>query len=195
MSQTLSRRALVAAGLAGGLSLGLGGLRLARAQTRFGILGRQAPLLRVLYWIDASGAPTRFDPRVIEGRWVFLKCFQSWCPGCHKHGFPTLKEVVDAFGSEERVQILAVQTVFEGFGVNTRDKVREIQLQYELPILMGHDAGDPDGDHRPRTMRDYRTGGTPWIVVAAPDGEVIFNDYQLNAKRFIAFLNEQLAGA
>ena len=57
---------------------------------------------------------------------------------------------------------------------------------------MAHDPGDPDGEHRPRTMRDYRTGGTPWIIVVAPNQRVVFNDYHMSAERFIEFLKRKL---
>lgn len=189
---THSRRRTLQFGLGTALSLALPMSARAQQRPRFGILGRKAPPLKVDYWIDADGERSTFDPASTAGRWVMIKCWQSWCPGCHKHGFPTLKKVADAFEGEDRVLILGVQTVFEGFGVNTRDRVRKIQLRYELPILMGHDAGDPDGDHRPRTMRDYRTGGTPWIIVVAPDGTVVFNDYHMSAERFIDYLRAQL---
>ena len=95
--------------------------------------------------------------------------------------------------SDPRFVALGIQTVFEGFQTNTRDRVREIQLRYDLNIPMGHDAGNPDGDHRPRTMRDYRTGGTPWIVIIDPQAQVVFNDYHLNTERFIGRMREILA--
>ena len=191
MKHTIDRRrmlltAVTAAAALAPLSTG------AKAPSRYGILGRTAPALAVPWWIDASGEPTEVSNGSLREKWVFLKCFQSWCPGCHSHGFPTLKQVSDAFASEPRFVALGVQTVFEGFQVNSRDKVREIQLRYKLDIPMGHDAGDPEGDHRPRTMRDYRTGGTPWIVVIAPSGQVVFNDYHMDAPRFIARMRELL---
>ena len=42
-----------------------------------------------------------------------------------------------------------------------RARVREMQLRYDLPITIGHDAGDPDVNHLLRMMRNYRSGGTP----------------------------------
>lgn len=160
---------------------------------RYGIAGQPAPDISAQSWIDHEGNPTTFEMSEISGKWVLLKCFQSWCPGCHGHGLPTLKKVTDAFAKHEGVALLGLQTVFEGFTSNTADKVRETQLRYELPIKMGHEAGDPDGEHIPPTMRRYRTGGTPWMVVIDPAGEVVFNDFRLDAERFIDFLNEKLA--
>lgn len=162
---------------------------------RYGILGQQAPKVSASYWIDAEGQPTTFDMSELDDKWVYLKCFQSWCPGCHKHGFPALKIVADAFLNEPRVAVLSVQTVFEGFSTNTQSKVREIQRQYDLPIKMGHDTGSPGGDHRPATMRAYRTGGTPWVVIVNPEGQVVYNDYHIDANKFVAYLSDQLAKA
>lgn len=160
---------------------------------KYGIKGRQAPKLQMDYWIDAEGKLAEFKQRQVEGKWVFLKCFQNWCPGCHEHGFPALKKVADAFHSDKRVEVLAVQTVFEGFGINSKESVRELQLRYELPIMMGHDPGNPKGNRHPRTMREYRTGGTPWMVIVAPNGQVVYNEYHINAEKFIEYLKQQLA--
>jgi len=160
---------------------------------RYGIRGQQAPPLKMDYWIDASGQSTQFDQQQLEGKWVFLKCFQNWCPGCHKYGFPALKKVADAFHDNDKIEVLAVQTVFEGFGINTKESVRELQQRYELPIMMGHDSGNPNADHTPRTMREYRTGGTPWMVIVAPNGEVIYNQFHINADKFIEFIQQQIA--
>jgi thiol-disulfide isomerase/thioredoxin len=166
---------------------------LAGSSDRYGIKGKQAPPLHVDYWIDASGKPATFSQQQVDGKWVYLKCFQNWCPGCHEHGFPALKKVADAFLNENRVEVLAIQTVFEGFSSNTREKVRELQLRYELPIMMGHDAGDPKTHPHPKTMQDYRTGGTPWVVIINPKGEVIYNHFHINPDRFIAQLKQTLS--
>ncbi|MFQ6021865.1 MAG: peroxiredoxin family protein [Acidiferrobacterales bacterium] len=165
----------------------------ASVSSRYGILGQQAPELEVDYWIDKDGKPTRFSVAQARGKWIYLKCFQNWCPGCHAYGFPALKRVADSFYDDDRVAVVGVQTVFEGFSVNTQASVRKLQLRYQLPITMGHDPGDPDGDHRPLTMRRYRTGGTPWVIIIDPSGRVIFNDFHVDAGKFIKYLHSQLA--
>lgn len=187
----VSRRRFLGA-VAGASALTLGGA--ARASGgKYGIVGRTAPELEIDYWIDARGESTRFDLASNEGRWVFLKCFQSWCPGCHSHGFPALKKIADAFRDNPKVAVAGIQTTFEGFFTNTVDKLREIQLQYDLPIPMGHDPGNPGSDHRPSTMRHYRTGGTPWMILIDPGGTVIYNDFSINSDRLIEVLNERTA--
>ena len=159
------------------------------ASTGYGISGRLAPELQVDYWIDRNGDPTDFRLADHPGRWVLLKCFQSWCPGCHSHGFPALKQISDALADNPQVVFAGIQTVFEGHAINTIDKVREIQLQYDLRMPMGHDPGSDD--QRSRTMSDYRTGGTPWMILIDPERRVVYNDYGIDPQKAIEFLISQ----
>ena len=161
------------------------------AAPAYGISGRPAPELTVDYWIDRDGVESHFELAGRRGKWVFLKCFQSWCPGCHSHGFPALQKISTAFVDNPMVVFAGIQTVFEGHFINTVDKLREIQLRYDLQMPMGHDPG-ADGDH-PQTMVDYRTGGTPWMILIDPQGEVIFNDYGIDVDKAIEFLVAQTA--
>ncbi len=190
-SNGFSRRRFVKTGIFGAAVVCFPLRVVARAD--YGIVGRSAPELQIDYWIDRNGGRTSFDLAGTRGDWVFLKCWQDWCPGCHSHGFPALKKIADAFIHNPQVTVVGIQTTFEGFGTNTREKVRKIQLQYKLPITMGHDSGDPDGDYRPSTMRNYRTGGTPWMILIDPAGVVVFNDFSIDAERLIEFLSEETA--
>lgn len=158
-----------------------------------GIEGETAPELELDYWIDANGDPSSFSVKDSKGKWVFLKCFQNWCPGCHKTGFPALKAFADKFHGHPEVAIAGIQTVFEGYNSNTIEDVRKLQLQYELPVVMGHDEGDPNTYELPSTMRNYRTGGTPWMILIAPDGRVVFNDFQVNPKLLIEYVGKYVA--
>ena len=150
-------------------------------QDRYGIKGEQAPEIELDYWIDKDGKPTTFSVLENRGKWVFLKCFQNWCPGCHASGFPALKAFSDEFWDHPDVAIAGIQTVFEGFGSNAKSDVRKLQLQYDLPITMGHDAGDPQGDRFPKTVRNYFTGGTPWLILIEPGGMVVLHNYSDSA--------------
>ena len=82
-------------------ALGIAGFRTptasAQSDSRYGIVGREAPELEVGYWIDEHGKSASFSMAKAREKWVYLKCFQNWCPGCHAHGFPALKKVADAF--------------------------------------------------------------------------------------------------
>lgn len=165
----------------------------ARAQeSKYGILGYEAPELDIDYWIDADGEPASFSIAESRGKWTFLKCFQNWCPGCHSSGFPSLKAFADEFHDNPKVAIAGIQTVFEGFTANTQDDVRLLQLRYELPIVMGHDPGDPNGVHLSDTMQKYRNGGTPWLILIDPDGVVAFNDFRVSTEKLIEFMHEQV---
>ena len=155
----------------------------------YGIVGYHAPELEVDYWIDENGKPTSFSLAAHEGKWIFLKCFQSWCPGCHSHGLPAVKKISQALAGNPNIVFAGIQTVFEGHSVNTVDKVRDIQLQYDLKMPMGHDPGGEGG--RSRTMGAYRTGGTPWMILISPDRKVVFNDFGIDADKAIEFLEKE----
>ena len=180
-----------------GLGLASGALLsgAAHSQER-GIVGQVAPELEIDSWSDANGEPTTFSMSKARGKWTFLKCFQYWCPGCHSSGFPTLVAVQEAFGADGDVAIAAIQTVFEGHSTNREDRIPEIRDRYDLKIPIGHDAGDPDGEGTsrwPSTMRLYRTGGTPWLVLIDPAGQVVFDGFHVDKKKLIDFLAEQVA--
>ncbi len=190
------RRLLTAAG-AGGL-LALSGLQRVRAQNHrnYGIEGQSAPEIRLDYWIDKNGDATEFSVMENRGKWVFLKCFQNWCPGCHASGFPALQQFSEVFHDHPQVAIAGIQTVFEGFGSNTKADVRKLQKRYDLPVTMGHDPGnrdDPQGDHRSQTMKLYRTGGTPWLIVIDPAGTVVYNHFNVNVTKLIEHIQADLA--
>jgi len=197
MTSLLSRRDLLKAGAAGALSTVLLGSVKAAEPAR-GIVGQAAPELNIPYWVDGNGnKAAAFSVAANRGKWVFLKCFQHWCPGCHSSGFPSLQQLVAKFGEHPQVAIAAIQTTFEGFSTNNRAALVKNQQRYNLAIPFGHDTGDesaPHGDSRryPNTMLSYRTGGTPWMVLINPEGRVVFNDFHINMQKLIALLEQQL---
>lgn len=172
--------------------LSLGGVSLGHATPSFasssgyGIVGQKAPELDIDYWIDKEGNPTRFRLSQHQDKWIFLKCFQSWCPGCHSHGLPALKKISEALQGNPNVVFAGIQTVFEGFTTNTVAKVRKTQLQYDLQMPMGHNPGSHGMS--PSTMSNYRTGGTPWMILINPQHFVVFNEFNINADKAIDFL-------
>ena len=156
---------------------------------KYGIEGQTAPELKVSKWVDGSGQATK-DIKLSDhsGKFKIIYCFQSWCPGCHSVGLPALKEMVDALSASDRVEFMAVQTVFEGEDSNTYDQIIEVQKKYNLEIPFGHDPGDGDSQSRSTIMNDYRTGGTPWFIFINEHNKVVFNDYHVNTKKAIAYL-------
>ena len=159
---------------------------------QLGIAGQTAPEFRFEDWLD--NADHNLQIADIEEPLIYLYNFQSWCQGCHSHGFPTLNAVRAALTSDgfaDQVKFIAIQTVFEGHDVNTSDAARESLSRHELDDLaLGHDSGYP-----PTIMVDYRTGGTPWTVLIGPrpDRTVLFNGFQLDADRAVAFIETTLA--
>ncbi len=198
--KTTNRRDFIlsSAALAGSAAATVGFLPTVSAQAQRtkpvrGIEGQKAPEITLDYWIDANGEPAEFSVMASRGKWMLLKCFQNWCPGCHSSGFPTLKAFADEFHDHPDVAIAGIQTVFEGYGSNTQDDVRKLQLRYKLPIIMGHDSGDSASRSLPATMVNYRTGGTPWLILVAPDGTVVFNDFHVNRTSLIEYVRANLA--
>ena len=152
--------------------------------SNYGIVGEQAPEWYIKSWIDKDGNPTAVSLKDLRGRIVFVLCFQSWCPGCHSSGFPTLQKIQELFKDSNEVKLLAIQTVFESFESNTEDKVRKEQIKYNLQMPMGHDPGED----RSTIMRDYHTGGTPWIIIIDKKGIVRYNDFHIDSSEAIEIL-------
>jgi hypothetical protein len=84
-----------------------------------------------------------------------------------------------------------VQTVFEGFNVNTASKAKSSADQYGLKIPVGHDEG-PDAK-RSYLMGRYRSGGTPWVAIIDRQGVVRFDGFHIAPKRSIALVDRLLA--
>lgn len=147
-----------------------------------GIVGLPAPQLEHVQWIDENGEgrPPLTLAELGQG-FKILYFFQHWCPGCHRHGFPTFVTLAEELGDKD-VGLAAVQTVFEDAEVNTFDRLRENQQRYGLRVPFGHTVADPTAsDAVPEIMRAYRSGGTPWFVVIAPDGCVVCDGFLLAA--------------
>ena len=194
-----TRRALIKAGIISAASLtGLvTPLALSASGHSRGIQGYVAPELEVPYWIDGKGKEqAAFSIAANKGKWIYLKCFQHWCPGCHATGFPGLVKLVKAFPNHDQLAVAAIQTTFEGFSTNDQDALRKNQQRYDLDIPFGHDTGKSTAEHGsreryPNTMISYQTGGTPWIIIINPKGHVVFNDFRVDSDKLITFLSEQ----
>jgi thiol-disulfide isomerase/thioredoxin len=145
-----------------------------------GITGAEAPSWGVSEWINLPRGTQALDIDDLRGKVVYLLGFQTWCPGCHSRGLPTLKQLISAYEDADDVAFVAVQTVFEGYSTNTAQGAWETARRYELEIPVGHD-GSPG--RQSVLMGRYRTGGTPWVVIIDKQGTVRFNDYHIPAAR------------
>ncbi len=154
----------------------------AEARPKRGITGQPAPEWAVDSWVNLPKGEAGPTLASLRGEVIVLFFFQSWCPGCHKRGFPTLRALQETLG--ERVRFVAIQTVFEGFDTNTAETALESALEHGIDLPVGHDGGPK----RSRTMRRYRSGGTPWFVVIDRKGVVRFNGFRLGTRRGAALL-------
>ena len=142
-----------------------------------GIVGQPAPKWSVSSWHQLPDGKESIDVTDYRGKVTYLYFFQSWCPGCHSAGFPTLQALTKKFDGDADVAFVTIQTTFEGHRVNTADKLKTMADRYSLKIPFGQSAGDVG---TPKIMREYRTGGTPWIVIIDKQGKVRFNGFSIN---------------
>lgn len=166
------------------LSFGFGDLD-ASARGPRGIVGKMAPALTVDRWFNLPVGKRTVDVSAYKDDVLVMFFFQSWCPGCHSRGFPTLQKLQKHYAGMRNVKFLAIQTVFEGFGTNTAERAKAETQRLGLTIPIGHDAGGGRGS---RVMKRYRSGGTPWFVIVAKDGIVRFDGFHVataQAKRLI----------
>lgn len=154
-----------------------------------GIAGLPAPQLEHVRWIDENGNERNPLTLAELGQgFKILYFFQDWCAGCHRHGFPTFVTLAEEFRDKD-VGLAAIQTVFEGAEVNTFDRLRENQRRYGLHVPFGHAVAESASlDAVPAIMAAYRSGGTPWFVVIAPDGRVVYDGFLLAADGLIQAL-------
>jgi thiol-disulfide isomerase/thioredoxin len=154
-----------------------------------GIVGLPAPQLEKVRWIDEDGDERSPLTLAELGQgFKILYFFQDWCAGCHAHGFPTFVTIAEEL-RDKGVGLAAIQTVFEGSDVNTFDRLRENQRRYGLRVPFGHAATDSASvEAVPPIMEAYRSGGTPWFVVIAPDGRVVYDGFQLDAESLLQAL-------
>ena len=158
-----------------------------------GVVGQPAPEWEVPEWFSLEDGQTALHLADLTTPVVYLYCFQSWCPGCHSHGFPTMAEVRRRVEPED-VSFVAIQTVFEGHDVNTAQEANTSMGRHGLQdVPLGHDADSAGG--LPSIMRSYRTGGTPWTVIIGPDRRVHYNDFQIDAGAATTLVDELLRPA
>jgi thiol-disulfide isomerase/thioredoxin len=123
----------------------------------------------------------------VRGKTVYLYCFQAWCPGCHSHGFPTMREVREHFKGDQDVVFLAIQTVFEGYGTNTMTNGLRALKKFDLDIPLGLSGAEAKPS---KLMRSYRTRGTPWTIIIGSDGKVLTDGFRVGAEEAIALIEK-----
>ena len=153
-----------------------------------GIKGQKAPEWKIDTWDGLADGKKSLDIADLKGKVVYLYCFQSWCPGCHSHGFPTLKKVQEEFKDADDVAFVAVQTVFEGHAANKHDRgTKIVRDKFRLDVPVGHDGAE---GKRPSIMQGYKTRGTPWTIIIDKDGIVRFNAFRIEAADAVKLIKE-----
>lgn len=164
-------------------------------QPAMGIAGTKAPNWGVAQWINLPQDKQAIDVADFKGKVVYLLCFQSWCPGCHARGFPTLLQLISSYDDTDDVAFVAVQTTFEGFAANSAQRAWETARRYKLDIPIGHDGS---AQKRSTLMQRYRTGGTPWVIIIDKQGIVRRNGFHVpaqEARKMIDSLREESLAA
>lgn len=154
-----------------------------------GIQGQKAPPLDVPTWIQVPEGKQKVEISDYEGKVVVMLFFQHWCEASQKRALPTLKHLVDKFGSNDGVAFLAVQTAFQGLADNTEDKIKIAAEEFDLAIPFGHTVKTPEF---PTVNGAYQTGGTPWWVIINKEGVVEYNGHYLNPEEAETGLAEML---
>ena len=156
-----------------------------------GIAGKAAPSWGVSKWLNLPKGKKSFDVGDLKGKTVYLYGFQSWCPGCHRHGFPSLKAVMKHYQGDEDVAFVALQTTFEGFKHNGFEQAKEVAERYNLDIPVGQSG---ENGQRSEFMARYQSGGTPWTVIIGPDGVVRYNDFHISSESAIELIDQLKQG-
>ena len=110
-------------------------------------------------------------------------------------GFPALQKLTKAYENDSRVKFIAIQTVFEGYEFNSREKLRKNQLEWGLQIPMAHAPGNPQTHEIPAIMKKYRSGGTPWAILIDPNGTVVYNYFHIEPEQAAALIEQMLSKA
>ena len=150
------------------------------------MIGQPAPAWEVEEWQNI-GDKESISVEDFKGKVVYLYCFQSWCPGCHSHGFPTMVKLIDHYKGDDDVAFVAVQTVFEGHHVNKPEAAWKTARKFGLTIPVGHSGTK---ENRPALMSAYHTRGTPWTIIIGPDGTVEYSNFRIESETAIALIDK-----
>ncbi len=153
--------------------------------TMYGILNTEAPSFGNIDWVNVP-VSKNLEIQNLRGKTVYIYCFQSWCPGCHRYGFPALIEFINEYKDNPDVKIIALQTTFEGFESNGIDDAKKVIEKYNLTIPVGQSGSEKK---QSGLMHNYRTGGTPWTIIVDPMGIVRFNDFHIDINKAVTLVN------
>ena len=153
---------------------------------------RAAPQWDIAEWINSDAG----NVDALKGKVIVIDFFQLWCPGCNQFSGPLMQAWQERFAEEIAagdLVLLKIHTVFEGHEYQNVQRLKAYLKEKGVTMPVGVDR-HVDGDHRPATMRRYRTRGTPEMVMIDRQGMIRFQHFagfdHVAAEKFL----EQLIG-
>ena len=130
-----------------------------------------------LNWENKDGKKIpSIEIKKLRGKVIYMHFFQSWCPGCLSKGLPAISQLSKKYNKNEKVKFFAIQTVFEGFQINTKSKLKRIREKFDLDFPMAQDDGDGKGS---LVMKTFKTRGTPWLIIIDQLGKVVVSEFHI----------------
>ena len=151
---------------------------------------RPAPEWQVSEWINGNPG----DLAEHQGKVVLIEFFQLWCPGCKRFSVPLFNRWHELYSERDDVLVLSIHTVFEGHDHQTPERLREFIDLWAIEHPVGVDSYAKEGDEMPVTMKRYRTGGTPHVVIVDKQGRLRFSHFgSFNEEVVESFIDQLLA--
>ena len=129
-----------------------------------------APEWEISEWLNG-------DPGSLEqnrGRVILIDFFQLWCPGCNRFSIPLFEKWQEKYAGRDDLLMVSIHTVFEGHASQSPERLKGFVRENGMNHPVGIDAYARKSDDVPITMRRYRTGGTPNVVIVDKQGRIRF---------------------
>lgn len=154
------------------------------------LLGKPAPQWEVGPWYQLPEGKDSLDISDFKGKVLYMYCFQSWCPGCHSRGFPTLQKVSEKYKDDDDVGFVVFQTVFEDRAdkpVNTFENLKKVAAKFSLTMPFAQSGSRED---KSKVMRAYKTRGTPWTVIIDRKGVIRYSGFHITPDEASTLIEE-----
>lgn len=157
-----------------------------------GIAGEKAPEFIVEKWIQLPEGKEKLSIADYEGKALIMLFFQYTSAGSMEVAFPRLKELVDHYSGNDKVQFIAVQTAFSNLLDNTSQQLQPTADKFGLKIPFGHYTYTASYPGMGGLRGTYKSPHVPWFVVVGPDGEVKYNGTQISVEMSIENIDEMI---
>jgi len=139
------------------------------------VIPHPAPQWDIEQWINAD--PGNVDTN--HNKVVVIDFFQMWCPGCNTFTGPLMQQWQDRFSDEIAsgdLVLVKIHTVFEGHSYQTTHKLKTYLKDKNITMPVGVDRHSAN-DYLPETKKQYKTRGTPEIVMIDRMGMIRFQQF------------------